>query len=397
MTNGSLPPLSRSRIQSIDVLRGVIMILMALDHTRDFFGNLAENPTNVATTTIPLFFTRWITHFCAPIFFLLTGAGAFLSLQRRSRSELARYLVSRGIWLIVLELVIMRCLGWQWNLDYRVTIITVLWALGWAMIALAALLRLPVAAVTTMGITMIVGHNLLDGVTAASLGPFGPLWNVLHAPGMLLATPRFQVFLGYPLIPWIGVTMVGYGLGQLYTWTPERRKTLLLRLGLGLTVAFVVLRLVNVYGDPLRWTVQTSSMFTLISFLNTNKYPPSLLYLLMTLGPALLALRALEGKTPSVLRPALVIGKVPLFYFIMHVPLIHTLALIACFLRYGEVHWMFESARLDQFPITQPEGWPLPLPVIYLIWISVAVILYFFCRWFAKVKESRRDWWLGYL
>lgn len=138
-------------------------------------------------------------------------------------------------------------------------------------------------------------------------------------------------------------------------------------------------------------------MFTLISFLNTNKYPPSLLYLLMTLGPALLALRALEGKTPSVLRPALVIGKVPLFYFIMHVPLIHTLALIACFLRYGEVHWMFESARLDQFPITQPEGWPLPLPVIYLIWISVAVILYFFCRWFAKVKESRRDWWLGYL
>jgi len=397
MTNGSLPPLSRSRIESIDVLRGVIMILMALDHTRDFFGNLAENPTNVATTTIPLFFTRWITHFCAPVFFLLTGAGAFLSLQRRSRSELARYLVSRGIWLIVLELVIMRCLGWQWNLDYRVTIITVLWALGWAMIALAALLRLPVAAVTTIGITMIVGHNLLDGVTAASLGPFGPLWNVLHAPGMLLATPRFQVFLGYPLIPWIGVTMVGYGLGQLYTWTPERRKTLLLRLGLGLTVAFVVLRLVNVYGDPLRWTVQTSSMFTLISFLNTNKYPPSLLYLLMTLGPALLALRALEGKTPSVLRPALVIGKVPLFYFIMHVPLIHTLALIACFLRYGEVHWMFESARLDQFPITQPEGWPLPLPVIYLIWISVAVILYFFCRWFAKVKESRRDWWLGYL
>ena len=373
------------------------MILMALDHTRDYFGNAAVNPTDPATTTVALFFTRWVTHICAPGFFLLTGVGAALTLRRMSKAELSRFLFTRGLWLLFLEIVIVRCLGWQFNFDYRLLLLNVLWGLGWAMIALALLVRLPAWAVTAIAISMIATHNLLDGVQAASFGGLAPLWSVLHAPGVILETPRHTVFVAYALIPWIGVTAAGYELGAVYRWDGERRRRFLLRLGLGLVAAFLVLRAFNVYGDPLPWSPQRFPVHTALSFLNTNKYPPSLLFLLMTLGPILLLLRALDGGSPALLRPVLVFGKVPLFYYLLHVPLIHLLAVIVCFARYGEVHWMFQSNDLSQFPVTQPPGWPLGLPWVYLIWAGVVIALYPLCRWFAALKRRRRDWWLSYL
>jgi uncharacterized membrane protein len=375
----------------VDIVRGVIMMLMALDHVRDFFGN-GVNPTNLAQTTVSLFFTRWITHFCAPAFFLLTGTGAFLSLGRKSKGELSLFLFTRGLWLIFLELVVIRCLGWQFNFDFHVTLLVVLWALGWSMIVLAGLVYLPPFAVTTVGVLMIVSHNLLDSVQSSN-----PLWSILHSPNFIFQSPQHVVFVAYVLIPWVGVTAAGYGLGQIYKWTPDRRRTALLRLGSGATAAFLLLRAINIYGDPSRWTTQKSAVFTVLSFLNTTKYPPSLLFLLMTLGPAMLFLRAVDGRTPQLLRPALVFGKVPMFYYLLHVPIMHVLAVLVCYARYGETHWMFESPRLSDFPITRPPGWAYSLPVVYLAWAVVVLTLYPLCRWFAALKQRRSDPWLSYL
>jgi uncharacterized membrane protein len=379
------------RIESIDVVRGVIMILMALDHVRDFFGNSGFNPTDPATTTISLFFTRWITHFCAPVFFLLTGTGAYLSLSKKTKPELSRFLFTRGLWLIFLELTVTRCLGWQFNFDYHVTLLLVLWALGWAMITLSVLVYLPASVVTAFGIVMIATHNLLDSVQSSN-----PLWTILHSPGFIMNTPGRIIFVTYALIPWIGVTAVGFGLGQIYRWPSKRRKAFLLPLGIGLIAAFLILRAINVYGDPLPWSAQRSAAFSVLSFLNTTKYPPSLLYLLMTLGPAMLFLWAVDAGTSRWLRPALIIGKVPMFYYLLHIPLIHLLAIAVCYARYGQVHWMFESPTLGQFPITKPPGWGYSLPIIYLVWAAVVLTLYPLCRWFAGLKRRRNDAWLSY-
>jgi len=385
-------PIKRLRLESIDIVRGVIMILMALDHTRDFFGKTGFNPTDPANTTVPLFFTRWITHICAPVFFLLTGTGAYLSLRRKSKHELSQFLFTRGLWLIFLELVLFRCFGFQFNFDYHMTVLNVLWALAWSMIVLSALVYLPASLVTTFGVVMIASHNLLDSFRSSN-----PLWSILHSPNFILARPQHFVFVAYPLIPWVGVTAAGYGLGQIYSWASGRRRTFLLRVGVGLTTAFVVLRGLNFYGDPVRWTAQKAAAFTVLSFLNTNKYPPSLLFLLMTLGPTMLFLWAVDGGTPRFLRPALVFGKVPMFYFLLHMPLIHLLAVIVCYARYGQVHWMFESPNLGKFPITSPPGWGFSLPVVYLLWAFVVIALYPACRWFAALKQRRSDPWLSYL
>ncbi len=391
-TAPALTPAVQPRLESVDVVRGVIMIIMALDHTRDYFGIPGQNPTDLGTTTAALFFTRWITHFCAPVFFLLTGTGAYLSLRRKSTGELSRFLFTRGLWLIFLEIVVMRCFAYQFNVDYRVTMLIVIWALGWAMIALSLLVRLRASTVAAIGVGMIVSHNLLDGVTSAN-----PIWAILHSPGFVLTTSEHVVFVAYPLIPWIGVTALGYGLGQIYGWDAERRRSVLLRLGLALSVAFVALRAANLYGDPSRWTSQKSTLFTVLSFLNTTKYPPSLLFLLMTLGPALLFLRAMDRGTPRLLGPALVFGRVPLFYFMVHFFLIHLLAVLTCYARYGSAHWMFESPDLAHYPFTPPPGWGDSLPVVYLAWAVVVLAMYPLCRWFAALKQRRSDPWLSYL
>jgi uncharacterized membrane protein len=381
----------RARLESVDLLRGVIMIIMALDHTRDFFGQ-PGSPTNLATASIALFFTRWITHFCAPVFFLLTGTGAFLSLRKRTKRELSRFLFTRGLWLIFLELTLFRCLVMQFNFDYHITIINVLWALGWAMIVLSVLVYLPAWAVTTFGIVMIATHNLLDSINSAN-----PFWSILHSPNVIFSSPGHTVFVAYPLIPWVGVTAAGYGLGQIYGWTYERRRAFLLRLGIGLTIGFVVLRAINIYGDPFRWATQRTTVYTVLSFLNTTKYPPSLLFLLMTLGPALLLLWAVDAHTPNFLCPALIIGKVPMFYFLLHFFFIHLLAVIICYARYGHIHWMFESPDIAHFPITQPPRWGLTLPFVYLLWAIVVVTMYPLCRWYAALKQRSNNPLLSYL
>lgn len=391
--HGGLAP--RGRVESVDLLRGVIMIVMALDHTRDFFGNYTVNPTDLATTTVPLFLTRWITHFCAPVFALLVGTGAYLSLRNKSRGELSRFLITRGAWLILLEVTVWR-FGIQFNVDYRVTGLLVLWSLGWCMIALGALLRFSTAAITTVGVAMIVLHNALDGIRPEMFGALAPVWTVLHSPGLLLRTPGHAVFVSYVLIPWIGVTAVGFGLGAVYTWPAERRRAFLLQLGLGLSAAFVVLRAVNVYGDPRPWSQQATPLFTILSFMNTTKYAPSLSFLLMTLGPSLCFLALVDRHTPRLLRPAITIGKVPLFYYLAHFTFIHLLALIVAGVVFGNAHALVESPSLDRYPFTQPAGWGFGLPVVYAVWALVVVMMYPLCRWFADLKRRRNDAWLSY-
>jgi uncharacterized membrane protein len=386
----------RQRVDVVDVVRGIIMILMALDHTRDYFGDASVSPTNLATTTVALFFTRWVTHFCAPTFFLLTGTGAFLSRRHRSVSDLSRFLITRGLWLILLELTVARFF-WQFNVDYRVTLLNVLWALGWAMMVLGVLVHLPVRVVGAIGVMIIATHNVFDGVLPAALGSFAPLWTLLHSPGFVTQGTAHVVFVAYPIIPWIGVSAVGYSLGALWGLPAERRQAILLRLGLGCIAALLVLRGFNVYGDPEPWSMQSSGVMTLVSFLDLNKYPPSLLFLLMTLGPVLLALRALDGHTPALLRPAQVVGKVPMFYYLLHIVTLHLVALGACLFRFGTIRPAIESPTVDRFPMTQPPGWPAGLPVVYLVWIGVVVAIYPLCRWYAGVKRRSNNPWLSYL
>jgi uncharacterized membrane protein len=286
---------------------------------------------------------------------------------------------------------VVRCFGWQFNFDYHVMMLNVLWALGWAMIVLSGLVYFPAWAVAAFGVVMIATHNLFDSVESSNW-----LWTILHSPNFLLNRPGHVVFVAYALIPWVGVTAAGYSLGQIYSWPSVRRKHFLLCLGLGLTAAFCLLRAINHYGDPLSWSTQRSAVFTMLSFLNTVKYPPSLLFLLMTFGPATLFLGAVDAAAPRWLRPALIFGKVPMFYYLLHIPIIHLLALLVCYARYGEAHWMFESPGLGQFPVTPPPGWGYSLPIIYLIWGIVVVTLYPLCRWFGGVRQRRSDAWLSY-
>jgi uncharacterized membrane protein len=265
------------------------------------------------------------------------------------------------------------------------------------MVALSALVWLPMPAIGGFGAVMIATHNLFDGVRASTLGAFGPLWTVLHTQGVAYAGDGRTLFIAYPLIPWVGVTACGYALGSVYAWPAARRRPLLVKLGASLTAAFVLLRLANVYGDPQPWSVQRSAVFTALSFLNTTKYPPSLLFLLMTLGPALLLLAWLDDRMPPVLRPTVVYGRVPMFYYLLHLPLIHLLAAAYCFALYGSAHWLFESPTLAQYPFTAPPGWGVALPVSYAIWAAVVIAMFPMCRWFARVKQGSGRWWLRYV
>ena len=394
-------PTARPRLESVDVLRGAVMILMALDHTRDFFGDAAASPTNLATTTVPLFLTRWVTHFCAPVFFLLAGTGARLAATRRTTGEISRFLLTRGLWLVVLELTAMRAI-WQFNVDYHLIILNVLWALGWSMVALAALVWLPIAWIAAVGAAMVLLHNAADGIAAQRFGALAPLWNVIHQPGLIVATPRIVVLLAYPLVPWIGVMALGYALGEVMTWAPERRRAVVARLGAALVVAFVALRATNVYGDPGRWAPQRSAAFTVLSFINATKYPPSLLFLAMTLGPALLALAWLDRRlvargSSRVLEVVRTYGRVPFFYYLLHALLLHVIAVVAYAVRFHTIAPAFQSPTPDRFPITQLPGWPVSLPWVYLTWVVVVALTYPVCRWYAALKARRRDWWLSYL
>lgn len=397
MTPAPDTPAATPRLESLDLLRGVIVVIMALDHTRDFFGAIGADPTDLTTASTALFLTRWVTHICAPVFFLLTGTGAWFSGRRRTADGLSRHLVVRGLWLVLLEFTVVRCLGLQFNFDYQVTILTVLWALGWSMVALALISRLPLGLVIGLGVTMVLGHDLLDGIPAASFGRWAPLWSFLHAPGVLWSDPGHLVILAYPVIPWIGVTALGFALGRLFDRPAEERRVVLRRTGLALTAAFLLLRLVNGYGDPRPWSYFETPGRTLLSFLNVTKYPPSLLFLLMTLGPAMLLLAWFQRGTPAFLRPALPYGKTPLFFFLLHFFLIHTLAVLASLIRFGTAAGMFQSPSPDRFPVTAPPGWDLGLPFVYLMCATVVVAMYPLCRRYAVIRGSGRYPLLSYL
>jgi uncharacterized membrane protein len=386
---------ARPRLESVDLLRGLIMVLMALDHTRDFFTNVTFNPLDLSQTNPALFLTRWFTHYCAPVFIFLAGTGACLAASRgKSRKDLSWFLVSRGVWLAFLEVTWVYSLGWAFNFDFRQVGVGVLWAIGWSMVVLAGLIWLPTSAVAIFGIGMVVGHNLFDWVQPTHFGPFGWLVTILHVPGPIYRAPGWNLGVGYVLIPWIGVMACGYVFGKVFSWPAERRRPLMLGIGLALTAAFLVVRGLNGYGDPRPWTAQDSLLKTVFAFVDCTKYPPSLDYVLMTIGPALIVLSRLDRGTPKLLRPFLVFGKVPLFYYLLHLPLLHGMAVIVAYIRHGHAEWLFRTPFSDA-PVPPDAGFGLL--GVYLFWIAAVLILYPVCRWFADLKMRRRDAWLSYL
>jgi uncharacterized membrane protein len=390
------------RVEAIDALRGTVMVVMALDHVRDFIhrGAMTGSPTDLATTTPLLFLTRWVTHLCAPTFMLTAGLGAFLWWRRgRTRGELSRFLLSRGLWLVALELTIMR-------LAYNFTpapeypfLLVVLWALGLSMIGLALLVWLPLPWLAATSLATIGLHNTLDGVVPARFGVAAPLWNLLHQPGAFRLV-HATVIVAYPLIPWIAVMALGFCLGPLFTMERAIRRRHLVRAGIAASVGFVVLRTLNAYGDPAPWSAQSSASYTVLSFLNTTKYPPSFAFLLMTLGPALLLLAWFDRPGLRTAQPLVVLGRVPLFFFVLHFYAAHLAAVVLSLITYGAGAWRFVFHPLpsmggpaDPFPVDFGYG----LPVVYGVWIGVVLALYPLCRRFAALRAARRDWWLSYL
>ena len=387
----------KPRIQSIDILRGAIIVIMALDHVRDFVHAAAFNfsPTDLSRTTAPIFFTRWITHLCAPVFMFTAGLGAFFWARGRPKRELSAFLLKRGLWLMLLDWTAVH-LALYFDLDYRFSVVNVLWALGLSMVVLAALVHLPPRAILIVSLAAIALHNLADPVTAANFGAAAPLWNLLHQIGVFRLGGR-SILIAYPLVPWFAVMSAGYCCGRLFEIDSAARRRILLRAGAALTLAFVILRAVNVYGDPARWTRRPTALFTLLSFLNCTKYPPSLLFLLMTLGPALIALALLDRVRLPAANPLIVFGRTPLFFFVVHLFAVHAAAVLLAYLRYGPAEFL-----LHPLPSMGGSGFPqdygFSLAAAYAVWIAIVALLYPPCRWYAGLKARRKDLpWLSYL
>ena len=381
--------MERQRVAAIDLLRGLVMIIMALDHTRDYFSNYQYDPLDLGHADGPMFFTRWITHYCAPLFVFLSGTSAFLSLGRgRTRKQASLLLLTRGLWLIILELTIIR-FGWMFNLDYSLVVVQVIWAIGWSMVFLSLLVFLNRMYIGAIAVLIISGHNLLDGIHAGDFG--GVWWHIAHELGSVSYGENNTFVVLYPLVPWIGVMAAGYCFGSLLTVEEQKRNKLLYWTGGGAIVLFIVLRLSNIYGDPSPW-VKGPGLVSFLSFLNTTKYPPSLLYLLMTLGPAIMLMPLLEGWKGRLSKITAVFGRVPLFYYILHIYLIHGLALAG-----GLLLGFPASQFTDNGFSFNSNGWGFDLPVVYGVWVLAVVLLYFPCSWFMGVKAARRKWWLSYL
>jgi uncharacterized membrane protein len=370
----------QKRIVSVDVLRGLVMVLMALDHTRDFFGTGGFNPRDVADPA--LFLTRWITHLCAPTFIFLAGLSAFLYGSGRSRGELSRFLLTRGLFLILIDFTLIKY-GWRFEFDFYRLSAGVIFAIGASMIALAALIWLPRWAIAAVALIVIAGHNRLDGVSAAQFGEMSWVWHLLHERGSIPLGGKASLYVVYPLIPWIGVMAAGYALGPVMQRPPEERQRLLFVLGAGITLGFILLRATNLYGDSAAWTVQQTWLSTLLSFLNCEKYPPSLLYLMMTLGPALMLLSAFEHARGGFAQVLAVFGRVPFFFYVVHIYLIHALAVLAGFAITG----VLERSPEIGFGLSG----------VYLVWLFTLALLYPLCRWFAGLKARRSEWWWSYL
>ena len=366
------------RDDSIDILRGLVMCLMVLDHARDFATSTPFSPTDASHTTTALFVTRWVTHFCAPVFMLLAGAGSGLS-SRKPR-ELSLFLLTRGLWLVVLELTWVR-FGWTFNLDYHFAVGQVIWALGLSMIFLAGIVPLGPRAALFIGAAICISHNLLDPVQPARSDHPGPLWTILHVGGAIEWSKGYFLRIAYPVVPWIGVISVGYWLGSAWRKLTSRQ---VVTTGIGCTVAFFILRGIDHYGDPVAWSGQASLGRTVFSFFDVEKYPPSLDYLLATLGPALIFLGFAKGKVLG--GPLLSIGRAPLFFYLLHLPLVH---LMVTPLRLA--HHLVPFAGLFNHGLDEP------LWVAYVIWIAALALLYWPTKKWAELKATRRDWWLSYL
>jgi uncharacterized membrane protein len=392
---------SRPRLASIDALRGLIMIIMALDHVRDFFhiGAMSFSPTDLAQTTPILFFTRWLTHYCMPVFMFTAGMGAFLFAQRHTRAELSRFLWTRGVWFVFLELAVMQ---FAYNFNFassNVVLLLVLWIFGICFVVMAGLVYLPIKWLAALSVVVIVFHNFLDNVDASTFGAAAPVWNVLHQPGgFKLAGRTFAI--AYPLLPWVFVIAAGFCFAQIFQMEAARRSRIMRWLGVGLTVAFVLARTINHYGDPVPWDHQKSVVYTVLSFLNCTKYPPSLDFLLMTLGPGRILLAYWDGRAFRLDNPLIVFGRVPMFYFVLHFYLIHIFVVIAAFLRYGTAAHAFIFNRVPSMGGPRrlfPANFGYSLCATYGFWVLTVATLYPVCRWFAGVKARRRVWWLSYL
>lgn len=385
---------------SIDLLRGLVMTFMALDHVRMYFalGTWYVEPTDLSTTTPLLFFTRWITHFCAPVFIFLAGTSAFLhGTKKASPKELSWFLFTRGLWLIFAELVIVN-FAWTFDITYSFIILQVIWAAGISMIVLSALIFLPNTLILGTGIMLVFGHNLLDAIQMQEKTIWDFIWYTLHQPKFLTLDANYIVNFVYPVLPWIGLMALGYVCGTLYKrdFPAEKRKRWLVSIGIGVLVLFIALRAFNLYGEPSNWESQNSPLFTLMSFLNTTKYPPSLQFLLMTMGPALVFLSLTDSVQNRITTPLTVFGRVPFFFYIIHLYFIHILAVL--YLVYAGHDWheyIFSAARIRSGTLI---SFGLSLGAVYLVWILVLVLLYPLCRWYQKYKENNPSkWWLGYL
>jgi uncharacterized membrane protein len=392
-----------SRLASVDLVRGLVMVLMAIDHVRVYSGLPAGGPTP------GIFFTRWVTHFCAPAFIFL--AGTSIAFYARRHSDVSRYLVVRGAWLILLELTVLR-LSWTFNLDFaHYEMAGILWVIGCSMILMAVLIKLPVAVNAAIGVIIIAGHNLMDSHLPALLegidsNKFSGLWKILYigfyAGPVQFAANGPSLIVLYSLIPWIGVMAAGYAFARILQMEPNRRKQLCLILGLGAIALFLILRGFNLYGDPRPWHTASQTqngrppMPGGLSFLNCTKYPASLNFLLMTLGPIIALLPFLETAQGAIARTLILFGRVPFFFYVLHIPLIHALALIVSKTKLGFVSpWLFTNHPMGN--PEPPDGYTWGLPLLYLVWAVAIVLLYFACRWFADLKSRRTDWFLKYL
>lgn len=396
---------TRERIGSIDLLRGIVMVIMALDHVRDFFfkatieGNtFGMDPTNLQTTTPALFFTRWITHVCAPVFVFLAGTSIFMMGAKRSPSELSTFLFKRGLWLILVEVIIIT-FGWTFNPAYNVILLQVIWAIGMCMVLMGLMTRLPFTLVLAAGALIVTGHNLLDYsfINSQLRGGFLPDLLYFSQFAVYKIFGDHSVLIIYSFVPWLGVMMLGYCCGRLYApdFDPTRRRQILLFTGLAATVLFIVLRFTNLYGDPSPWMRQTrGSPYTVLSFLNVTKYPPSLLFLSMTLGPALIFMALVEGAKNRLETILSIYGKVPMFYYVLHFYIMHSLLVILFYLSgFGS-----SDIRSPGNPFFfKPNGFGFNLWAVYAIWLFVVVVLYPLCKKYNRYKSTHRKWWLSYL
>lgn len=390
------------RIESIDILRGIAMVIMALDHVRDYFHLTAftDDPLNLATTTPLLYFTRWITHFCAPIFVFLSGTSIYLQSLRKTKKELSSFLIKRGLWLIVVEIIII-AFAWTFNPFYHFIPLQIIWAIGISMVILGWVIRLPYHIVLVLGLVIIFGHNLLDIPEAAPGFKAGFWWDLLHhgyfTPYAYMRN-HFAVIV-YPFLPWTGVMMLGYCFGIFFTekFTTAQRKKIIIGLGMALILFFVMVRFINIYGDPVAWTTQKNALSSFLSFMKVNKYPPSLLYLCITIGPALLLLALVEKIKNGLTNIMVVFGRTAFFYYIIHLYLIHFIGAIVFFAKGNSMQSAIDSMQNLPFMFLIP-GQGFGLIVVYGIWIAVVIALYPLCKWYDKYKTNHKEkWWLSYL